>query len=74
MNKLYPSDQERTLEYTKIFDREKVLKNLVSKNDPIIFDVGANIGETAQEFKNGGDKQIFFALNLKLNAGNLWRN
>ena len=48
----YQSNQERTLEYLKKFNRETVLKNLVTKNDPIIFDVGANIGETVLEFKN----------------------
>ena len=52
MKKSYPSNQERTLEYLKKFNRETVLKYLVSKKDPIIFDIGANIGETVLEFKN----------------------
>ena len=49
--KKYPSNQERTDEYLKLFDREKTLKKIVSDYDPIIFDVGANNGRSLNEFK-----------------------
>src|SRR5258708_35619690 len=47
----YLTNQERTAEYLKRFDREKTLKFLIKENGPIIFDVGANIGSTLEEFK-----------------------
>jgi FkbM family methyltransferase len=47
----YPSNQERTAEYLKHFDRERTLKYLIKEERPLIFDVGANVGATAQEFK-----------------------
>ena len=49
--KKYPSNQQRTDEYLKLFDREKTLKKIVSDYDPIIFDVGANNGRSLNEFK-----------------------
>ena len=45
------TDRERTEEYLKNFNREKLLKLLVSDESPIIFDVGANEGVTISEFK-----------------------
>ena len=47
----YKSSEERTQDYIKRFDRNSVLKNLVNEEEPIIFDVGANIGQTLEEFK-----------------------
>ena len=47
----YPTNQERTADYLKNFNREKTLKYLIKQNYPIIFDVGANIGSTLEEFK-----------------------
>lgn len=46
------SNELRTGKYLEIFDREKVLKSLVVNENPIIFDVGANIGETLDDFKD----------------------
>jgi FkbM family methyltransferase len=48
----YPSNQERTAEYLENFNREKTLKFLLSEEHPIIFDVGANIGTSLDEFKD----------------------
>ena len=45
------TNQDRTNEYLKIFNREKVIKLLIKKNDPVIFDVGSNVGDTLVEFK-----------------------
>ena len=45
------TNQDRTNEYLKIFNREKVIKFLIKKGDPVIFDVGANVGDTLVEFK-----------------------
>ena len=36
---------------TKIFNREVVLKSLIGKDNPIIFDVGANTGQSVNRFK-----------------------
>jgi len=44
-------NQERTEEYLKFFDREKTLKYLIKNTNPIIFDVGANVGSVLGEFK-----------------------
>ncbi|MDO8463833.1 MAG: FkbM family methyltransferase [Gallionella sp.] len=48
----YPTNQERTAEALKNFDREKILKYLVKSAHPVIFDVGANVGSTLEEFKS----------------------
>jgi len=45
------TNQQRTDEYLKKFDRESVIKSLIKKDNPIIFDVGANVGDTLVEFK-----------------------
>ena len=50
MNK-YENNQERTRKYLKEFNLEKVLKLLVKADQPIIFDVGANVGDTLVNFK-----------------------
>ena len=42
---------DRTAEYLKNFNREKIIKHLIQENKPIIFDVGANNGTSAIEFK-----------------------
>jgi FkbM family methyltransferase len=47
----YPTNQERTAEYLVRFDREKTLKYLIKERQPVIFDVGANVGTTLDEFK-----------------------
>jgi len=51
MNDKYPTNQERTEEYLKKFDRTSVLKSLVNESHPIIFDIGANTGQSLCEFK-----------------------
>jgi len=48
----YKSSEERTKEYLKRFNRDSVLKTLVPFDNPIIFDIGANIGQTLTQFKN----------------------
>lgn len=48
---VYASNQDRTLEYLKKFDRKKTLQFLIKSNKPIIFDVGANMGSSLLEFK-----------------------
>ena len=47
----YKSNQKRTEDYVKNFDREKVLKSLIRPNNPIIFDVGAATGQSLHQFK-----------------------
>ncbi|MDB4877478.1 MAG: methyltransferase [Gemmatimonadetes bacterium] len=47
----YQSNEERTAEYLKRFDREKTLKYLIGESRPVIFDVGANVGSTVDELK-----------------------
>jgi len=48
---IYEDNLERTNQYLKTFNREKLLKLLVKRGQPIIFDVGANVGDTLVEFK-----------------------
>jgi len=48
---MYTTNEQRTEEYLKKFDREKVLKLLVKDSAPVIFDVGANSGSSLAEFK-----------------------
>ena len=47
----YLTNQERTEEYLKKFNRTSILKSLVKSESPIIFDVGANTGQSLREFK-----------------------
>ena len=48
----FETNQDRTAEYLKKFDREKLLKYLIKEKNPIIFDVGANDGASLDEFKS----------------------
>jgi FkbM family methyltransferase len=45
------TNEERTAEYLKRFDRERTLKRLIEDAAPVIFDVGANVGSTLDECK-----------------------
>jgi FkbM family methyltransferase len=49
--KTHTTNEQRTDEYLKKFDREKVLKLLIKEKSPVIFDVGANNGSSLAEFK-----------------------
>ena len=51
MTQNFGKNEERTSEYLKKFNREKVLKLLVDSNSPTILDVGANNGSSLVEFK-----------------------
>ena len=48
---MHTTNEQRTNEYLKKFDREKVLKLLIRDAAPVIFDVGANNGSSLAEFK-----------------------
>jgi FkbM family methyltransferase len=48
--KKYPTNQQRTAKYFENFNREKILKLLVSNDQPVIFDIGANLGQSLEEF------------------------
>lgn len=50
--KKYASNQERTAEYFENFNRGKILKLLVSEPNPVILDIGANLGQSLKEFKS----------------------
>ena len=45
------SNQERTDEYLKKYNRVGVLKKLIKSKSPVILDVGANTGQSLREFK-----------------------
>jgi len=45
------TNQSRTDEYLKLFNREKVIKSLIAKDNPTILDIGSNVGDTLTEFK-----------------------
>lgn len=51
MNK-HTDNEQRTAEYLKRFSREKTLQFLIPCSDPMVFDVGANVGGTITEFKS----------------------
>jgi hypothetical protein len=46
------TNEERTKEYLKKFNREKVLRFLLKKDMPVIFDIGSNDGQSLKEFKS----------------------
>lgn len=48
---MYKSSKERTEDYLANFDTTHVLKHLVKKDDPVIVDVGANVGQTLSRIK-----------------------
>lgn len=48
---MHTTNEQRTDEYLRKFDREKVLKLLIKDMAPVIFDVGANNGSSLEEFK-----------------------
>jgi len=50
-DKNHGKNEERTAKYLETFSREKTIKFLVNKEDPIIFDIGANNGSSLDEFK-----------------------
>ena len=54
------TNQNRTNEYLKIFNREVVLKSLIDKANPVIFDVGANVGSRSKLFLSIGAKVVAF--------------
>jgi FkbM family methyltransferase len=48
----YKSNQERTAEHARKFDREKTIKYLIKEVRPFVLDVGANVGTSLDEFKS----------------------
>lgn len=48
---MYKSSKERTEDYLANFDTKQVLTHLVKKDDPVIVDVGANVGQTLSRIK-----------------------
>ena len=59
---------ERTTEYLKKFDRDKLLASLIKKKKPLIFDIGGNNGSSIVEFKKFGIKALSTRLSLRKNA------
>lgn len=49
---MYKNNAERTAEANQVFSKEKLLKSLVSTHQPVIFDIGANIGQSVDYFKS----------------------
>ena len=47
----FGKNEERTQEYLKKFNKEKVLKLLINSENPTIFDIGANNGSSLEIFK-----------------------
>lgn len=48
---MYKNSNERTQDYLANFDEHDVIKRLIDKKDPMIVDVGANIGQTVSKVK-----------------------
>lgn len=49
-NKNHGKNEERTAQYLEAFSREKTIKLLIDRKDPVIFDIGANNGSSLDEF------------------------
>lgn len=49
---MYKDSNERTQDYLANFKENEVIKQLVNRDYPIIVDVGANIGQTADKLKS----------------------
>lgn len=49
---MYKDSNERTQDYLANFKENEVIKNLVNRDCPIIVDVGANTGQTADKLKS----------------------
>jgi len=47
----YPSNEQRTAEWTEKFDRGRILRSLITAPAPTIFDVGAYTGKSIIDFK-----------------------
>ena len=54
-------NNERTTEYYKKFDRDKLLASLIKKDKPVIFDIGANNGSSILEFKSIWEQSIIYS-------------
>jgi FkbM family methyltransferase len=54
------TNEERTKEYFEKFNREKTLKFLVGNDNPIILDIGANVGKTVDEFKAWWPESVIY--------------
>ena len=54
----YDNNEERTKKYLENFNREKVLKMLIRNEKPTIIDIGANVGNTVDEFKKWWPESI----------------
>jgi len=52
------TNEKRTKQYFENWDLEKTLKTLITKENPCIFDVGANNGSSINEFKGWWPKSI----------------
>ena len=51
----------RNLEYIKLFSREKLIKNIVTSENPVIFDIGAHHGESVQYLKRLFEKSTIYS-------------
>ena len=51
----------RNLEYIKLFSREKLIKNIVTSENPVIFDIGAHHGETILNLINNFNIKKIYA-------------
>ena len=48
----YKTNKERTMDYEKKFNKNKIIKSLVNNDTPVIFDVGANEGQSVEYYKS----------------------
>ena len=54
----YKNSEQRTQDYIKRFNRNSVLTSLIDSPEPIIFDVGANKGQSINRFKKINAKSL----------------
>ena len=51
---MYKDSNQRTKDYLDKFNQDKVIQNLVGTDKPLIFDIGANIGQTIETKRSMG--------------------
>lgn len=70
MTKNFGKNEERTKEYLKKFNREKVLKYLIKHDSPTILDIGANNGSSLVEFKKWWPSSKVFCFEPQIECWN----
>lgn len=58
---MYKDSNQRTKDYLDTFNQDKVIQNLVGTDSPVIFDIGANVGQTIEKLKKVWPKSTIYS-------------